>query len=615
MNLELLDPFRNKQIPDRIDSTLNLPVTFHFRKKIDIVKGKGSKKLAVKNEEWRSANHIAFNRRGSYIAVGYGSGTIAIYDVLSRTVSSIHRQEMVNLPASKESTMVDHGVTSLSWSRRSRTLLVGSLGSAEVRLIDTTHPFGPEECFRGIQLDEKNKDTDDDQRSQSPTAIDLQHKTSSSRNKSSFNEIIGRDHLRKNIRLRTKIIETQEGLSCPPITTTISDKNTRESFVPAERSTKRRYPSVLFSFPRGIGNSLQIHPRNPRAGQSILKDGSLIAFCVPQASFEETIPEIASNDKDTSNDNGDNNDHNKDAKMNGMGDEKHVRLATLFKGDEYEVFTSAFDPQGEKIYAATKDGKLLGFEVAAIFDLISNNDCEVIPPIQPTFVIQIPGNAWAWQIVVSRNGQYLIVNSTDATLRLYATKELWDTPNEVEKPIFVFQDVVSKVKFVSCDISGDNEYVVGGSQGTDSKYELYVWNTTTGALMDKLTGSNVELYSVAWHPTRSFLAVAAADGLVDVWGPRINWTAFAPDFQALPRNVEYLECEDEFDIVEDEDGAVLSLKEEDDAEDKIVDILTVEPVPVFQSDSEDEADVFTFRTKMTGGGKGDSMNRLQSIEK
>jgi hypothetical protein len=43
--------------------------------------------------------------------------------------------------------------------------------------------------------------------------------------------------------------------------------------------------------------------------------------------------------------------------------------------------------------------------------------------------------------------------------------------------------------------------------------------------------------------------VATSDGLVDVWGPRINWTAFAPDFQALPRNVEYVEREDEFDQV------------------------------------------------------------------
>ena len=90
MNLELLDPFR-KQIPDRIDSTLDLPAALHFRKKKD-AKGKGSKKVSV-DEDWKSANHIAFNRRGSYIAVGYGSGTVGVYDVLSRTVSSLYRQE------------------------------------------------------------------------------------------------------------------------------------------------------------------------------------------------------------------------------------------------------------------------------------------------------------------------------------------------------------------------------------------------------------------------------------------------------------------------------------------------------------------------------------------
>jgi hypothetical protein len=86
----------------------------------------------------------------------------------------------------------------------------------------------------------------------------------------------------------------------------------------------------------------------------------------------------------------------------------------------------------------------------------------------------------------------------------------------------------------------------------------------------------------------------------------VKSTAFAPDFQALPNNVEYLECEDEFDIVEDEDGMVVS-KEEDDCEDETVDILTIEPVPVFQSDSEDEADVFSFRSHVTKGrGGGDN---------
>lgn len=613
MNLELLDPFR-KQIPDRIDATLDLPSELHFRKKIDPRK-KGSKKVAV-DEDWKSANHVSFNRRGSYIAVGYGSGAVGVFDVLSRTVSSLYRQELgPSSPSSssgiskssktKDVGVEDHGVTTLSWSRRSRTLLVGSLGNPEVRLIDTTHPFGPEECCAGIQLDE-NKDAEDDaHRIQSPTQIDSKDSTSRSGKKTQFKEKVGKEHFKKPTQLQTRIIETQIGLSCPTPPSTADNDGERKSFGSANKSTKRRYPSIEFSFPRGLGNSLQIHPRDPCAGQTVLKDGSLVAFSVPKAGFEEnsSIPQATTDDND-------------DEKMNGSDDETRdqkqlkVSVATLCSGDEYEVFCSAFDPQGENIYAATKDGKLLGFKVKQIFDLIAMG-CDAVPPLEPSFVIQIPGNAWAWQIVVSRNGRYLVVNSTDAALRLYSTKKCWEMLAEVEKPLFVFQNVVTKVKFVSCDLSGDGEYIVGGAQGNDAKYELYIWNTTTGALMDKLTGSIAELYSVAWHPTRSFLAVAAADGLVDIWGPRINWTAFAPDFQALPRNVEYLECEDEFDIVEVDKG-VSTLKEEDNEENGTVDILTIEHVPVFQSDSEDEEEVFMFETAISrptsGKTGGDTTN-------
>lgn len=537
MNLELLDPFR-KQIPDRIDSTLDLPVDFHVRAQID-AKGKANKKVSIK-ENWKSANQISFNRRGSYIAVGYGSGTVGVFDVLSRTVSSLYRPE-TGPPSSssesasasssgnnkpfktKESGMEDHGVTSLSWSRRSRTLLAGSIGNPEVRLIDTTHPYGPEECCTGVQLSENNnKDTDDDnRRSQSPTQMDSKDVSSRSANQTPFNVRVGKDHFKRPARLKTRIVETRPGISFPPVATD-DFKEGKSSFVPASQSTKRRYPWIEFSFPRGIGNSLQVHPSDPCAGQTVLKDGSLVAFSVPTAGFEEVSKKGTTDDAD-------------DEKLDASGvDSKEkrkkpkVNIATIFPGDEYEVFCSAFDPQGDKIYAATKDGKLLGFDVKGIFNLISTS-CDAIPHINPSFVIQIPGNAWAWEIVVSRNGRHLVVNSTDGALRLYNTKDCWERPTEVEKPVFVFQNVVTKVKFVSCDLSGDGEYIVGGAQGSDGKYELYMWNTSTGALMDKLTGSNAELYSVAWHPTRSFLAVAADDGLVDIWGPRINWTGTFSD--------------------------------------------------------------------------------------
>ena len=40
--------------------------------------------------------------------------------------------------------------------------------------------------------------------------------------------------------------------------------------------------------------------------------------------------------------------------------------------------------------------------------------------------------------------------------------------------------------------------------------------------------------------------MGTSDGMVDIWGPRLDWTNFAPDFQSLQKNVEYVEKEDEF---------------------------------------------------------------------
>jgi WD40 repeat protein len=573
MNLELLDPFQ-RQIPDRVDATLSLPTILHFRKKAD----KASD--ADNNEDWKSANHVAFNRRGAYIAVGYGSGTVGVFDVLSRTLSGLYRSgdtvsndqepnnnnnnnDSNNESSSSTEKSSSHGVTSVSWSRRSRTLLAGATGDTEVRLIDTTHPYGPEECCLGITKEEAKEPTEDGERSQSPsleTTENKQPKVSSFAKPRSPH-----DHHKKPVYLKVKTVKTNKDKKAKP-----GKRKYHQSQAPVSTCTRKRYPSIHFQLPLAVGSSLQVHPRDTCAGLATLNDGSLVAFWVPLAGWEDAEEQECP---------------------------PQVKLATIFKDSSQFITYAAFDPHGDKIYAVTTEGTLMGFEVACIFDHLAK-DAKELPYVKPGFTIHIPGGATAWHLIVSRNGRYLVVNSSDAAIRLYSTKECWTTPEEVDKPTWVFQDVVSKVKFSSCDISGDAEFVVGGTNGVDNKYELYIWNTSTGALMDKLTGSTVELYSVAWHPTRSFLAVAASDGLVDIWGPRINWTAFAPDFQALPQNVEYVECEDEFDI-DDDDKEDEPKKEEDEDENGKADVLTIESVPVFASDTEDEEDVFYFDTKVT----------------
>ncbi len=74
----------------------------------------------------------------------------------------------------------------------------------------------------------------------------------------------------------------------------------------------------------------------------------------------------------------------------------------------------------------------------------------------------------------------------------------------------------------------------------------------TGQRITQLYGiPGVFLTSLSYHPTRPFIAVGTTDGIIDIWGPKLDWKAFAPDFQALERNVVYQEREDEFDIVID----------------------------------------------------------------
>jgi len=120
-------------------------------------------------------------------------------------------------------------------------------------------------------------------------------------------------------------------------------------------------------------------------------------------------------------------------------------------------------------------------------------------------------------------------------------------------------------------------------------------------LLDQLTGPRIQLYSLSWHPTRSFIAVGTSDGLVDIWAPRMDWTAFAPDFQALQKNVEYIEKEDEFDKVVDGDNHELEQSKDHLnklGEQEMIDVVTIDAVPAFESDSESEEDTFYFRSKI-----------------
>lgn len=218
-----------------------------------------------------------------------------------------------------------------------------------------------------------------------------------------------------------------------------------------------------------------------------------------------------------------------------------------------------------------------------IHALQSENRTDAIARVKPAICIKVPGAAAAWQIVVSRNGKHVLFNSADCALRLYDVDDIFRHDGETNAtnipPRFVFQDSLSRSPWACADFSADGEYVVGGCNSypqPGDNYNLFIWNTTTGELVDQLKGPHASIYSLSCHPTRSFIAVGSSDGLIDVWGPRVQWTAFAPDFQALHSNVLYEEQEDEFDIVVDNNEEAVASESKELPEEGTIDIITVE---------------------------------------
>jgi WD40 repeat protein len=582
MNLELLDPFR-RQIPDRVDSTLALPEALTRNSAI-----------IPEDPDAKSVYHLSFNRRGTYLAVGHASGIVAVHDFLSRTLTAIYyppisfkkgeeREEGEHKGEWKTGTESKNkkasvakkdllGVTSVTWSRRSRSLLVGAAGDRVIRWIDTTHPSGPEECCcltpsnTEKETEDVGMEPDDKSRLRGLSGIPLDKPPILA---SLFREPHCRVHFLKTSRkLQTRILQmSSEGKIKQTQLEPLNDDNV--TIEPIER-----YPVAYFELPDVLSSSLQIHPKESRTGLAVLASGALVLFRAPQ--------NLWSNSKGLNE------------------DEPVVKIVFLCEG--LIVTCASFSHLGDHIYIATKSAELISINVGPILHYLTTTS-PLIP--LPEIVFRTSTSAMAWHILVSRNGKLLLLNCADGILRLYNTQSFGQRKLNIKPK--TFQDIVSKEPFVCCDFSGDGEFVVGGCNGVrDDKYELYLWNTETGALMDRLSGAPVSLYSVSWHPTRSFLAVATSDGLVDVWGPRMDWTAFAPDFQALPMNVEYVEDEDEFDIVEGEEKGL------SDGEEAIsdVDVVKVESVPVFASDSESESEVFIFETKMNNLMSGRGKNHL-----
>lgn len=261
----------------------------------------------------------------------------------------------------------------------------------------------------------------------------------------------------------------------------------------------------------------------------------------------------------------------------------------------YTPTAACFNKYGDLVYVGNSVGEIL------IIDYKNNQVRGIVP---------ITGGAVIKNIVFSRDGHYLLTNSSDRTIRIYqnllplkdplkALDEVLTAPDEVEMlkatglkclTLFrEFQDSITKVHWKAPCFSGDGEWVVGGS-ASKGEHKIYIWDRA-GHLVKILEGPKEALMDLAWHPVHPIVVSVSLTGLVYIWAKDYteNWSAFAPDFKELEENEEYVEREDEFDLVPDTEKVKESYTNEDDE----VDITTIEKDSAF-SDSDISQDELCF---------------------
>ncbi|GAU30403.1 hypothetical protein TSUD_364490 [Trifolium subterraneum] len=251
---------------------------------------------------------------------------------------------------------------------------------------------------------------------------------------------------------------------------------------------------------------------------------------------------------------------------------------------------ACFSKYGNLVYVGNSKGEIL---------VIDSKDGEV------RAMVPISGGSVVKNIVFSRNGQYLLTNSNDRVIRIYENllppKDEIGALNEMNESLSdlngverlkalgskcltlfrEFQDAITKVHWKAPCFSGDGEWVVGGS-ASKGEHKIYIWDRA-GHLVKILEGPKEALIDLAWHPVRPIVVSVSLNGIVYIWAKDYteNWSAFAPDFKELEENEEYVEREDEFDLVPESE----KVKGSNVNEDEEIDIVTVEKDPAF-SDSD-----------------------------
>ncbi|KAL9231816.1 hypothetical protein vseg_006986 [Gypsophila vaccaria] len=245
-------------------------------------------------------------------------------------------------------------------------------------------------------------------------------------------------------------------------------------------------------------------------------------------------------------------------------------------------FPSCFNHRGDLVYVGNSKGEILiidhhSFQIRAIVSSSSGGEIK--------------------NIAFSRNGMYLLTNSSDRTIRIYKNKlplkdslkvlckmgEMLNDLGGIGTKCLVlsreFQDRSTRTHWKAPSFSRNGKWIIGGSTG-EGVHKVYIWNDV-GHLVKILTGPREGLISLAWHPVQPIVVSLSSTGLVYIWAKNYTekWSDFYPDFKELDETEEYVEREDEFDSVPEIVPKITQVKELDVthvSDNEEADIVTIE---------------------------------------
>ncbi|CAI5758354.1 unnamed protein product [Candida verbasci] len=232
--------------------------------------------------------------------------------------------------------------------------------------------------------------------------------------------------------------------------------------------------------------------------------------------------------------------------------EKHLTLVCIFTKD------------GKYIFTGTSKGWLNIFETETL---------KIIHSIKIS-------NSNIKNLALSSNGRKLAINSSDRVIRQINLSDLINEQainNQDEKFDFEiehkYQDVVNRLQWNSLTFNHNGEFLIASTHG-QSSHDLYIWETSNGSLIKILEGSNEELIDTKWnYPKCCIGSIGIDSGMIYLWQIQFpqKWSALAPDFVEVEENIDYIEKEDEFDII---DETELNKKRLEKEEEDVVDVIT-----------------------------------------